>query len=95
MKPEKRLFAFSILYLFALFGALVARPMAASHDRSADEDEIRRRQQSRAIIMALLLGAFVGAGLCDHHRQDGRSMTTLARRNGRTAAARRPARRWR
>jgi protoheme IX farnesyltransferase len=24
MKPEKRLFAFSILYLFALFGALVA-----------------------------------------------------------------------
>ena len=23
MKPEKRLFAFSILYLFALFGALV------------------------------------------------------------------------
>ena len=24
MRPEKRLFAFSILYLFALFGALVA-----------------------------------------------------------------------
>ena len=24
MKPEKRLFAFSILYLFALFAALVA-----------------------------------------------------------------------
>ena len=24
MKPEKRLFAFSILYLFAMFGALVA-----------------------------------------------------------------------
>jgi protoheme IX farnesyltransferase len=24
MKPEKRLFAFSIIYLFALFGALVA-----------------------------------------------------------------------
>ena len=24
MKPEKRLFAYSILYLFALFGALVA-----------------------------------------------------------------------
>jgi protoheme IX farnesyltransferase len=24
MKPEKRLFAFSILYLFAIFGALVA-----------------------------------------------------------------------
>jgi protoheme IX farnesyltransferase len=23
MKPEKRLFAFSILYLFAIFGALV------------------------------------------------------------------------
>jgi protoheme IX farnesyltransferase len=24
MKPEKQLFAYSILYLFALFGALVA-----------------------------------------------------------------------
>ena len=24
MKPEKQMFAFSILYLFALFGALVA-----------------------------------------------------------------------
>ena len=24
MKPEKQLFAFSILYLFAMFGALVA-----------------------------------------------------------------------
>ncbi len=24
MKPEKRLFAFSVLYLFALFGLLVA-----------------------------------------------------------------------
>ena len=24
MKPEKRLFAYSIIYLFALFGALVA-----------------------------------------------------------------------
>jgi heme o synthase len=24
MKPEKRLFAFSILYLFGVFGALVA-----------------------------------------------------------------------
>ena len=24
MKPERRLFAFSILYLFALFGAIVA-----------------------------------------------------------------------
>ena len=30
MKPEKRLFAFSILYLFALFGALVARPLAVA-----------------------------------------------------------------
>lgn len=24
MRPEKRLFAFSVIYLFALFGALVA-----------------------------------------------------------------------
>ena len=56
MKPEKQLFAFSILYLFALFGALVADRWLL-HD--ATEDEVRRRQRSRAIIMAVLLGAFV------------------------------------
>ena len=51
------------------------------------DDEIRRRQRTRAIIMAVLLGAFVRAGLRDHHRQDGdAAMTDLARRNGRTAA---------
>ncbi len=31
MKPEKRLFAFSILYLFALFGALVVDRVAAQY----------------------------------------------------------------
>ncbi|WP_299307969.1 heme o synthase [uncultured Croceicoccus sp.] len=31
MKPEKRLFAFSILYLFALFGVLVADRLAANY----------------------------------------------------------------
>jgi protoheme IX farnesyltransferase len=31
MKPEKRLFAYSVLYLFALFAALVADRLAAAH----------------------------------------------------------------
>ena len=30
MKPEKRLFAFSILYLFAIFGALVVDKVLAA-----------------------------------------------------------------
>ena len=57
MAPEKRLFAFSILYLFVLFGALVADRVML---RTVPEDEVvRRRQRERAQVTALLLGAFV------------------------------------
>ena len=37
----------------------------------AEQDEVRRRQRSRAIIMAVLLGRLRHPRLCDQHRQDG------------------------
>ena len=48
MKPEKRLFAFSILYLFAMFGALVARPLAdrMTPGRGRDPPPPARRARS-------------------------------------------------
>ena len=56
MKPEKRLFAFSILYLFDVRRP-GRRPLAAGMSRSA-----RRRDPpppaGRALIMGLLLAAF-------------------------------------
>ena len=83
MKPEKRLFAFSILYLFALFGALVARPLAAAHDPDRAGQEIRRRQKSRAIDHGGAARRLRRPGLRDHHRQDGPGSDDS--RNARTA----------
>ena len=56
MAPEKKLFAYSVFYLFALFAVLVADRWLACVKL---EDEIVRRQRERARILALLLGAFV------------------------------------
>jgi hypothetical protein len=63
MGPEKRLFAFSIFYLFALFAALVADrwllPMTRTPSaRNPDRDHPRPPARARR-IMAWLLGAFV------------------------------------
>ncbi len=45
MKPERQLFAYSILYLFVLFGVLVADRLGARMTNLNDDDEIRRRQR--------------------------------------------------
>ncbi len=58
MKPERRLFAFSILYLFGLFAALVVDRWVVAMNPHP-EDELLRRQRERARLMAWLLGAFV------------------------------------
>ena len=57
MAPEKKLFAYSVFYLFALFAVLVADRWLALTCKL--EDEIVRRQRERARIIAWLLAAFV------------------------------------
>ena len=59
MKPEKQLFAFSIVYLFAIFRRARRRRLAAAMIPDPVTEEVRRRQRGRAIVMALGLAAFV------------------------------------
>ena len=54
MTAEKRLFKYSILYLFLLFGALVADRWVSL---IMNQDPIHDRQRARAKVMALVLGA--------------------------------------
>ena len=54
-----------------------------------EDEEIRRRQRGRAIVMAVLLGLLRDPRLRDHHRQDDRQPVTASSRPPIRAATRR------
>ena len=63
MKPEKRLFGYSVLYLFALFAALVADRLVLGQWSAGmtpeEEEEFKRRRKRRNIVLGLVLLGFV------------------------------------
>ena len=79
MKPEKRLFAFSILYLFAMFGALVADRwllrMTPAEQERGPPPPAQPRDRHGAAARRLR-----HPGLRDHHRQDGPAWPMSAQR---------------
>ena len=83
MKPEKRLFAFSILYLFVLFAALVVDRWG-SHDPHP-EDECSAASAS-ARDHGLAARRLRHPAVPDHRREDrAEQVTAVAQKNARTA----------